>query len=272
MQKTKIEVGADLVACIDAHEAARLEVKDGCDNLSDVANKNREAEINFPNVRLVEFGIQTQTSLADIIRKTCCKCVIDDFTEGRHNNLITSLIMIIGAEFFTHIEDSLTICQCQVNEFDCLSINDIDQVSTDIMVLWQEIIRYGGQHIAIDVNMEDSQFESNLSGHHGTATEFLEPLIDEIEMSEELLTKVKYNCLSENIEVIILYDIIQDRFPLHHLQRVVVKKVLNHAILNKGNQCYHRSKQLLLYVRGEGGVRKSRVIKAIHLGFSFLKR
>ncbi len=48
--------------------------------------------------------------------------------------------------------------------------------------------------------------------------------------------------------------------------------MLNHAILTKGNECYHRSEQLLLYVRGEGGVGKSRVVKAIHLGFSFLKR
>lgn len=48
--------------------------------------------------------------------------------------------------------------------------------------------------------------------------------------------------------------------------------MLNHAILNKGNQCRHKSEQLLLYVQGEGGVGKSRIVKAIHLGFSFLKR
>ncbi len=140
------------------------------------------------------------------------------------------------------------------------------------MASWQEIIRCGGQPAAIDADMEDGQFESNSSGHHGAATGFLEPLMDEIEMSEKLLTEVEYNRLSENPEVIILYDIIQDRLPLNHLQRVVVKKVLNHTILNKGNQCHHRSEQLLLYVRGEGGVGKSRVVKAIHLRFSFLKR
>ena len=48
--------------------------------------------------------------------------------------------------------------------------------------------------------------------------------------------------------------------------------MLNHAILNKGNQCHHRSKQLLLYIRGEGGVGKNWVVKAIYLGFGFLKR
>ncbi len=77
------------------------------------------------------------------------------------------------------------------------------------MASWQEIIHCNGQPAAIDADMEDGQFESNLSDHHGAATGFLEPLMDEIEMSEELLTKVEYNRLSENPEVIILYDIIQ---------------------------------------------------------------
>ncbi len=56
------------------------------------------------------------------------------------------------------------------------------------------------------------------------------------------------------------------------MQRVVVKEVLNYAICNEGNQCHLRSDQLLLYVREEGGVRKSRIVKAIYLEFSFLKR
>ncbi len=55
------------------------------------------------------------------------------------------------------------------------------------------------------------------------------------------------------------------------MQGVVIKEVLNHTICNEGNQCYLRSNQLLLYIRREGGVRKSRIVKAIHLGFSFLK-
>ncbi len=116
--------------------------------------------------------------------------------------------MNIGAEISTHMEDSLTISQCQVDEFDHPSTDDIDQVSTDVVASWQEIIRCGGQPAAIDADMEDGQFESNSSGHHSVATGFLELLIDEIEMSEERLTKVEYNRLSENLEVIILCDII----------------------------------------------------------------
>ena len=60
-------------------------------------------------------------------------------------------------------------------------------------------------------------------------------------MLKELLTKVEYNCLSKNPQVIILCDIIKDWLPFNHLQRVVVEEVLNHAILNMENQYYHKS-------------------------------
>ncbi len=217
MRKTMIKVRADLVVRADAYKAAWLEVKDGRDDLFNVADNDKEAKIDSPNVGLVEFDIQTQTSLADSVRKTCRKWAINDLIEGGHNKLITSLIMNIGAEFSTHIENFLTICQCPVDEFDCPSIDNIGQVSTDVVASWQKIIRRGGQFAAIDADMEDVQFESNWSGHYGTTIGFLELLIDEIKMSEELLTKVKYNHLSENPEVIILYDIISNWLSLNHL-------------------------------------------------------
>ena len=48
--------------------------------------------------------------------------------------------------------------------------------------------------------------------------------------------------------------------------------MLNHAISNKMNQCHHRSKQFSLHVRSKEKVEKSKVVKAIQLKFSFLKR
>ncbi len=56
--------------------------------------------------------------------------------------------------------------------------------------------------------MEDGQFKSNSSGHYGAAIGFLKLLIDKIEMLEEHLTKVEYNHLGKNVEVIILCNII----------------------------------------------------------------
>ena len=100
----------------------------------------------------------------------------------------------------------------------------------------------------------------------------LEPIIGKIEMSEEYLTEIELSYLGNNLQAIILCNIIWDQLPLTYLQIVVIEKVLNHAILNKGNQCNHRSDQLLLYVKGERRVGKNEIVKAINLGFSFLKR
>ncbi len=154
-----------------------------------------------------------------------------------------------------------------MNKFDYLSTDDIDQVIIDVMASWHEIICNGSQLATIDADIEYDQLESNSSGYYNAATGFLEPLMDEIEILKELLIKVEYSCFSKNLQIIILCKIIQDRLPFNYVRRVVVKKVLNNAILNEGNQCHHRSEQLLLYVRVEKGIGKSRVIKTIQLGF-----
>ncbi len=182
--------------------------------------------------------------------------------------------MNIGAESATHMEESLIIHRCQVDELDRPDISDINHVSEDVLSLWQEIIRRSGQltEIDIDMDMDYNHHESNLSSHPDSLMGILEPIIGKIKMSEEHLTEIESSRLSDNPQAIILCDIIQDRLLLNHLQRVVVEKVLNHTICNKGNQCHLRNDQLLLYVREERGVGKSRIVKAIHLGFSFLKR
>ncbi len=133
IRKTRIEVRADIAARIDAREAARLAVDDWRDKTIDMANSNGEAEIDPTNVGLVEFGVQTITSLADSVRKTRHKWAIDDFTKYSDNNLIISLIMNIGAESATHMEQSLTIHRCQVDELDQPDIGDIDHVSEDVV-------------------------------------------------------------------------------------------------------------------------------------------
>ncbi len=145
--------------------------------------------------------------------------------------------MNIGAESATHKEKSLTICRCQVDELDRPDISNIDHVSEDIVLLWQEIIRHSGQptEIDTDMDMDYDHHESNLSDHPHFSTRYLEPIIGKIEMSEEYLTEVESSCLGDNPQVIILSDIIQDRLPFNHLQIVVVDEVLNHTICNEGN-------------------------------------
>lgn len=124
---------ADLVVGTYVCKTTWLKVENRYNNLSDVTDNNGKAENDFLNVELAEFGIETQMSLANNIRKTCHKWAINNLIKSKHNNFITLLIMNIGAKFSTHKEDSLTIHLYQFDKFYCPSIDDIDQVSTDIV-------------------------------------------------------------------------------------------------------------------------------------------
>ncbi len=59
---------------------------------------------------------------------------------------------------------------------------------------------------------------------------------------------------------------------LNQLQRLIVEGILDHVIKNKGRMYLDSDQQLLIYVRGEGAVGKSRVVKAIEMGFTLLGR
>lgn len=135
VRKTRIEVRTDLARRANTCKAAQLEVENGRDNLSDMADNDGKAKIDSLNVGLVEFGIQTQTSLVDSIQKTRRKWVIDDFMKCSNNNFITSLIINIGAKSATQMEESFTISCCQVNKLDRPDIGNIDHVSEDVVLL-----------------------------------------------------------------------------------------------------------------------------------------
>lgn len=59
MQKTRIEVRADLAACTKACKTAPLQVEDERNNSFDGTDNDKEAKIDSPNMGLVEFDIQT---------------------------------------------------------------------------------------------------------------------------------------------------------------------------------------------------------------------
>ena len=70
----------------------------------------------------------------------------------------------------------------------------------------------------------------------------------------------------------VLADQIHADFPLNNLQQLVVERVLDHMIQAQTRLCVSRENQLFLYVRGEKGVGKSQVIKALQLRFLLLKQ
>ncbi len=126
--------------------------------------------------------------------------------------------------------------------------------------------------IDTNMDMDYNHYKSNPLGHLDSLTRILKPIIGEIEIPEEYLTKVGFSHLSNSPQAIILYNIIQDWLLFNYLQKIVIEKVLNHTISNERNQCHLRNDQLLVYIRRERGVEKNKIVKAIYLGFGFLKR
>lgn len=62
-----MKVKADIVAHIDIFEVTRLAANDWHDVTIDMANSNNEANINFANINLIEFGVYSKTLLVDSI-------------------------------------------------------------------------------------------------------------------------------------------------------------------------------------------------------------
>ncbi len=97
--------------------------------------------------------------------------------------------MNIRAKSAAHIEDSLTICRCQVDGLDCSNISNIDHVSKDLISLWQKIICCSSQPIEvdIDIDIDYNHHKSNSSSHPNSLMEILKLIISIIEMLEKHL-------------------------------------------------------------------------------------
>ena len=106
------------------------------------------------------------------------------------------------------MEESLTICRCQVDKLDRPAIGNIDHVGENVVLSWQKIIRRNGQPTEVDTDMNHNQHKSNPSGYLHSSTGILEPMIDKIKISEKQLTKTEYSHLGKNRQAIMLYNII----------------------------------------------------------------
>lgn len=63
------------------------------------------------------------------------------------------------------------------------------------------------------------------------------------------------------------YDMIHKILPMNETQRLIMEGVLHHIIITTILNYVWKELQLLLYIRKEGRVSKSWVIKGIELGF-----
>ena len=99
----------------------------------------------------------------------------------------------------------------------------------------------------------------------------LEPTL----MPEEDMEDLRHSrlFLEENPSASAVLDLVCQKLPLNQKQRLVAEKIISEAISWKDHP-YDTSKrdQLLLYVGGEAGTGKSRIVKAVMIALSLLQR
>ncbi len=65
-------------------------------------------------------------------------------------------------------------------------------------------------------------------------------------------------------------DIVSAHLPLNTKQEIIVREIMHHTMFNQVTPRPERSDQLLLVIRGEGGVGKSQVTKAITRAYDII--
>jgi hypothetical protein len=98
------------------------------------------------------------------------------------------------------------------------------------------------------------------------------PITDHLQLEVDPTILQRINRVGLSPTGLSLTQLIQETLPLNQKQRLVVKKVLDHAIRHQGKTAVEAQDQMLLYIAGEGGVGKTRVIEAIELGYELLQR
>lgn len=236
MRKTRIKVKADLVAHADACKAAKLAVDDWCDNSPNIANDNEDkANGDSANIDLAEFGVHTETLLANSVKETCRRWVMEDYTNSSKIDVITTLITNLKADISINKKDSIPVYSCQVAKMDGLDKGNINNIIEDIVASKQKTTRRGGYLVDERVNAGDIN-DLCQTPYQNLSTGMLEPIFNEMKMSKAVLTKIDKSCFDDNLDSVVLYGIIQDQLLLNTLQRVVVEEVLSHAISNKRYQ------------------------------------
>lgn len=149
-------------------------------------------------------------------------------------------------------------------------------ISNDIIDLWKRVQKSAlnkDQDNTNETNEEQDHFHLNsLSSRTNALSGKLKLELDDIVLLDETLDGFPLGLLMSNADCKTVCDNIHNCLPLNNLKQIVVEKIINHIIKNKGRMRFDTDKQLLLYVQGKRCIRKSWVVKALELGFAFLDR
>lgn len=85
---------------------------------------------------MAEFGIYTETLLIESIRKTRRRWAIDNYTNSSKIDIIIILTTNLKSKISINKDNSISIHCYQVAEIYSLDIDNINNVSQDIVTLW----------------------------------------------------------------------------------------------------------------------------------------
>lgn len=92
----------------------------------------------------------------------------------------------------------------------------------------------------------------------------------------DLTPKLANPCTLDTLPPDSIYRVVYDHIYLlllsNQLQRLIVKGILDHTIKFKRKMFLDSGEQLLIYIKGEGRVGKSRIVKVIEIDFILLSR
>ena len=151
------------------------------------------------------------------------------------------------------------------------------------MKLWSDLIRGAetsntnsnahevagaSQNISYHDNNDNDDCDSNADDEYA----MLEPVLTFAESTTvphvaSLAARVGQNPSPSHIS-----DVITEVLPLNAKQKRTVSMIFYHALRHQGKPAVEKDDQFLLYVGGEGGTGKSRVIEAVRLGMKLLER
>ena len=125
-------------------------------------------------------------------------------------------------------------------------------------------------------NFDETIFGIELDPHAGASEDSFAAVLEPTTNAAPSLPNndiFDHHAFFQRNDCVAITDHINRALPLNFLQRLVVEGVMHHVINSKDKPpCVDLDSQMLLYIRGAGGVGKSRVIKAIEMGFLLLQR
>jgi hypothetical protein len=156
--------------------------------------------------------------------------------------------------------------------------SDFHRVRPEILQQWRQLLSTGISNAAdddFDRYLEDEDSGDEADRHQtfqpSDGPDCLLPIPDRVRPQADPVLLDQISRLGPNPSGTGVAELVCEDLPLNQKQFLVIQKILSHAIKHHGKTAVEAKDQMLLAVAGEGGVGKTRVIKAVELGFKLLQ-